>query len=286
MIRYSVAAMVAIAACCLIASPAVAQQIFVETPNTTVSDSFYENLGVDFGFSLGGGDPNGTGSRVVGLNPFGQPLGQIVFSQGGAGSAIPPFGGFDPNAGARTGFAVRNGNGGGFSLGLNLNQGSSRTLTTTTPGVTVQNGFGGSIFNGSVSPFVTGVVPVVGNGNGGVIDNGTTRALNSGQLDLSRLGQEGSHASRSNYVASSASYAAPSTAETAMASVDSIKAARQVKEAAKKSALDNLIKQVFEAEEAGDFLKARSLLRKAIKQCDEPDKKKLLRRRLTSLRGK
>ena len=283
MIRYSVAAIVAVVTCCLIASPAVAQQIFVETPSTNVSDSFFENLGVDFGFSLGGGDPNGTGSRVVGLNPFGQPLGQIVFSQGGANSAIPPFGGFDPNAGAQTGFAVLNGNGGGFGLGLNLNQGSTRTLTSTTPGVTVQNGFGGSIFNGSVSPFVTGVVPVVG---GGVIDNGTTRALNSGRLDLSRLGQEGRGQARSNYVASSASYAAPSTAETAMASVDSIKAARQAKEAAKNAALATLIKQVFDAEEAGDFLKARSLLRKAIKQCDEPVKKKLLRRRLTSLRGK
>ena len=201
MIRYSATAIVAMVACCLVAMPAVAQQIFVETPNTNVSDSFFENLGVDFGFSLGGGDPNGTGSRVVGLNPFGQPLGQIVFSQGGAGSAIPPFGGFDPNSGAQTGFAVLNGNGGGFGLGLNFSQGNTRTLTSTTPGVTVQNGFGGSIFNGTVSPFVTGVVPVVG--SGGVIDNGTTRALNSGRLDLSRLGEGGS--ARSNYVASSAS---------------------------------------------------------------------------------
>ena len=265
-----------------ICEPAVAQQIFVETPSTTVSDSFFENTGVNFGFSLPGGQ--GNGSRVVGLDALGRPLGNVTFSQGSAGSALPPFGGFDPNSGGRTGFAVLGENGGGFSLGLNFGSGSTRTLQSTTPGITVQNGFGGTLFDGSIRPFVTGVIPVVGNQRQGPIDNGVTRALNSGQLQLGNLGGEQS-TYESNYVAP-APVRSVSSAETSMASVDSIVAAREAKQAARTKKLNSLIKGSFEAEENSDYKTARSMVRKAIKVCKDPVKKKLLRRRLTSLTGK
>ena len=267
--------------CLAVPAPAAGQQIFVETPSTNVSDSFFENFGVNFGFSLPAGQ--GSGSRVVGLDPLGRPLGNVTFSQGGAASAIPPFGGFDPSAGAQTGFAVQGRNGGGFSLGLNFGTGSTRTLQSTTPGITVQNGFGGSLFNGSSRPFVTGVVPVVGNRD--VIDNGVTRALNSGRLNLGNLGGEDSYR-QSSYVAPESNHNPRSTAETSMASVESITAARKAKQLAKTNALNSLIKKSFTAEEESDFKSARSYVRKAIKKCDDPVKKKLLRKRLTTLTGK
>ena len=250
------------------------QQIYVETPFTGVSDSFYENMGVNFGFSLPGGQ--GPGSRVTGFGPFGN----VVFSQGGSQSAIPPFGGYDPNASGRFGFNYLNGNGGGFSLGLELGSGSNRTLQSTTPGVMVQNGFGGSIFDGSFRPFVTGIIPVVSDGPP-MMDNGVIRALNSGQLDLSNLG-EGTQPTYST----TSEYTRESTAQLAMASVDEIKSRKAKAQSSKKTAVDGLIRQVFDAEESGDYMEARSLLRKAIRECEDPVKKKLLRKKLTSLRGK
>ena len=51
---------------------------------------------------------------------------------------------------------------GGSPVRLNFARGSSRTISSTTPSLTVQNGFGGSIFSGQWRPFVTGVTPVVG----------------------------------------------------------------------------------------------------------------------------
>ena len=51
---------------------------------------------------------------------------------------------------------------GGSPVRLNFGRGSSRTISSTTPSLTVQNGFGGSIFSGQWRPFVTGVTPVVG----------------------------------------------------------------------------------------------------------------------------
>ena len=62
-----------------------AQQVGVSTPFTSVSDSYYENHGVGFGFSLPGG--RGPGSKVVGYNGFGRTP-NLRFTQNGAASAI------------------------------------------------------------------------------------------------------------------------------------------------------------------------------------------------------
>ncbi len=176
----------------------VAQNINGATPLTSVHDNYFESFGSNFGFSIPGGRPNG--SRVVGLGAQGQLLPNLVFFQNGTGGAIPLFGGYTPNSGARFGFGNVGPNG-GYSLGFNLAQGSTRTSTMVAPSLTVQNGFGGSMFSGQYRPFVTGVVPVVGGGAPGFsnvapgylnpgysnvapIDNGVTRAMQSGQLDL------------------------------------------------------------------------------------------------------
>ncbi len=144
-----------------ISSNCHAQFIRVETPLTSVSDSYFERMGVDFGFNFRGGQ--GNGSRVVGLLPNGQlnPTGDIVFSQNSVGSAVPPFGGFDPNTQGTFGFGVLHG-GGGYSLALFGGKGSTRSSTMTAPSIVVPNGGVGSIFSGQLSPFVTGINPVLG----------------------------------------------------------------------------------------------------------------------------
>ncbi len=115
-----------------------AQMVNVGTPFQNVGDSFYENFGTSGSYA----NNDGTFS----------------FNWGG-GNAIPPFGGYNPNNDATLGFRR-----GGFSLNLRASQGSSRTNSVTTPSVTMMNGGTGSIINSSFRPFVTSVVPVIGNG--------------------------------------------------------------------------------------------------------------------------
>lgn len=144
-----------------------AQLIRSSSPFTTVNSSFYERLGIDFGFSIGGTRVPNINDRTRGVFGYGpggiQP--NITFSQGGVNSAVPAYGGYDPNADATFGYQSRNG-GSGYHLGLRFGKGSNRSITNTTPTVVTRNGATGSIVSGSVSPFVTGIVPVVGRGSG------------------------------------------------------------------------------------------------------------------------
>jgi hypothetical protein len=80
---------------------------------------------------------------------------------GGAPAALPPFGGFRPGAGLEFGLARQWGNG-SFSLNLSAAQGRSSTLTMNAPSVMMMNGVPGFIQSGTVRPFVTGLIPVVG----------------------------------------------------------------------------------------------------------------------------
>jgi len=124
------------------AVPAVAQQVTVSTPHTTVSDSFFEHTGTSWG--------------ARGRNwffQFGPP--------GNPNGAAPPFGGFDPSAGANFGFGFGGGPFNGGFLG-NFSQGSRRSFTSVTPSVIMLNGGTGMIMDTSVSPFVMGYIPVVG----------------------------------------------------------------------------------------------------------------------------
>jgi hypothetical protein len=122
----------------------LAQQIQLTSPFQTIHDSFYENFGFG-GINLGRSGPKG----------------HWHFNTGPAGSTPPPFGGYDPGADARFGMQF----GGPLGMGFNLlgGQGSTRSNTVTAPTIVVPNGGSGSIFSGSVRPFVTGVIPVVGN---------------------------------------------------------------------------------------------------------------------------
>jgi len=123
------------------------------------SDSFFENVGVGFGFSIPSGMPNGRGSAVVGLNPQGGFAPNINFN--GVGPAPTPFGLGGSTPGATTGFAVRTPLGTAF-ITLSALQGSDRGMVSQGGSVTVINGGTGMISDTSLHPFVTSVIPVVG----------------------------------------------------------------------------------------------------------------------------
>ena len=131
----------------IVACPSIVlgQNVVVGTPFNNVGDSFYEHSGVSGSWSNGN-----------------------AFFNWGGGGAVPPFGGYDPNGDARFGFNV-----GGLNLGFTAGQGSSRFSSSQTPMVTVPNGGYGSMFSGTVTPFVTGFVPVVG-ADGGIYGGGST----------------------------------------------------------------------------------------------------------------
>jgi hypothetical protein len=101
----------------------------------TGGSSYYENIGVNWGFS-----------------------GQNFFFNNGGG-ALPPFGGHDPSADANFGFGGR-----GFFFNLTAGQGSSTTTGSQSATIVVPNGYPGFLFDGRQRPFVTGIVPVVGAG--------------------------------------------------------------------------------------------------------------------------
>ena len=264
-----------------------AQQILTETPFNTVSDSFFENHGVNFNFSLPGGG-TGPGSRIVGFGP--SAMGQnIGFTQGSAG-VVPPFGGFDPNASLNTGFSSLNGNGGGFSLGLSLGKGSTRSNVTQAPSVLTQNGFGGSIFDGGNRPFVTGVIPVVGSSGGNVPkytpvlerDNAITRAIQSGQLKIGGPvpERESRYEGPRNYSNEA------SSARHGDQSVAAIKARKAQARLAKSARLNQLIADAKALEAQGKYLDARNKYREAIVEAKDRSKKKELRASLNAIRGK
>lgn len=138
------------------------QQVKQELRFTNLNDSFYERMGVNFGFNIRGADPAG-GRGVIGLDPTGQPTpnGDIQFRQGGANAALPPFGGHDPASDATVGFATR-GSAGDLLFNFFGGQGSTRNLVTQAPVLVIPNGGQGFVSDTSQTPFVTGVIPVVG----------------------------------------------------------------------------------------------------------------------------
>ena len=270
--------------------PIQAQNINVETPFTSVSDSSYENTGVDFGFAIPAG--RGSGSRVVGLGPQGQQL-PFVMYQIGAGPAIPQFGGYSPGAS----FGIGNGN---FSLGFDLSKGSTRTNTTVAPSLTTQNGFGGSLISGQSRPFVTGFIPVVGGGFSNAApgfggygpeygqysyqpDNGVTRAIASGQLDLSR---PSTPEPRTNYTGPVTFSNEHSTAMQGDLSVSAIKARREQRLESERTQLVNAIKEAKEFESQKNYAAARAKYQEASKLTDDQKIKEQLKRLIKATRNK
>lgn len=133
-------ALAAFAFALLLATHAAAQQATVATPFRQLNDGFYENMGT--AWSLQGKGWN--------------------FNFGSPNNAAPQFGGFQPGTGANFGAAMMRGGVTGQLYG-NWSHGYRQSLVSQTPSVTLRNGVPGSVADVSVSPFVMGFIPVVGN---------------------------------------------------------------------------------------------------------------------------
>ena len=160
---------VAFAICFALVGVSNAQQVQVTTPLVNVTDSFYENIGLNWGYQSN--NPNG-----------------FSFNFGSPNSTAPAFGGFDPSSQARFGFGTSTG-GGRLSFNLSAGQGSNRTVTSSAPTLTLQNGVPGSIQDVSVRPFVVGFTPIVGGRPMGPV---TTRPVLTSPIAerMSRLRQQ------------------------------------------------------------------------------------------------
>jgi len=173
-------------------------QVTIEVRFITLTDNFFERIGVDFDFSIHNTAKNqtiGFGSVAVPgnatTNPETEPqfntldssrtvsavVGQgsgtsgntpgvftsdldIPFSQNSYGLAVPQFGGFDAAAGAQLGFAILSDIEAYFFI--NAAQGDKRSNVLQAPKVTLFNGQQAIVMDSTFSPFVISVIPVVG----------------------------------------------------------------------------------------------------------------------------
>ncbi len=142
-------------------------QVTIEVRFITLSDNFFERIGVDFDFDIDDNvtqlpeDDSGP-SVTIGLDPQGNPTSDLdlSFTQGSFGSTIPAFGGFAAGDAANFGFAILSDIEAFFVI--EAAQGDTRTNVLQAPKVTLFNGQQASVNDSSQRPFVTSVVPVVG----------------------------------------------------------------------------------------------------------------------------
>lgn len=159
-------------------------QVTIEVRFITLSDSFFERIGVDFQFDIddnsnlnnfidllpvapgpGTDSPNfyddSNPASVIGWTQAGPTADlDLSFTQGSFGSTTPTFGGFDVNTAANFGFAILSDI--EVFLLLQAAQGDNRTNILQAPKVTLFNGQQAFVSDTSQRPFVTSVVPVVG----------------------------------------------------------------------------------------------------------------------------
>lgn len=150
-------------------------QIVVEVRFITLADNYFERIGVDFDFSINDNaganfnpfaDTQSGGSRIVGNGPIdSEPFTptadlDLQFLQGSFAAAQPIFGGFEATTAANFGFAILSDIEVFFLI--QASKGDQRTSITQAPTVTMFNGQSASVNDGASRPFVTSVVPVVG----------------------------------------------------------------------------------------------------------------------------
>ena len=154
-------------------------QVTIEVRFITLSDRFFERIGVDFDFNID--DNTGLNSFVdlltnppqgpfddnsrsiaIGLGATGAPTStlDLQFTQGGFTSTRPQFGGFDANTAGQFGFAILSDIEAFFVL--EAAQGDDRTNVLQAPKVTLFNGQNAFVSDTSQRPFVISVIPVVG----------------------------------------------------------------------------------------------------------------------------
>ncbi len=158
-------------------------QVTIEVRFITLADNFFERIGVDFNMSV---DDNTGLNNYLPFLPSGQsgqanstlfddsnksvaigwtatgPTGDldVKLTQNSFGGNLPQFGGFDPNSVANFGFAILSDIEVFFVLAAG--QGDTRANILQAPKVTLFNGQFAFVSDTTQRPFVTSVIPVVG----------------------------------------------------------------------------------------------------------------------------
>ncbi|MGN0930322.1 MAG: hypothetical protein ACI4NP_01220 [Thermoguttaceae bacterium] len=153
-------------------------QVAVEVRFITISDEYFERIGVNMNLSFKPSDaasasvdddydtltPSKKG--VYGIydgsatgKPFTDNL-NVNFSQNSYGLAVPQFGNYDPSVGAQLGFAILSDIESYFFV--SAAESDSRTNVLQAPKVTMFNGQTASISDTTSVPYVSTVIPVVG----------------------------------------------------------------------------------------------------------------------------
>lgn len=153
------------------AAPPIAQ---IGTPLFSGANTGFEQISVGFGFAIPTMIPHG-GSGVVGLTQQGALAQNIQFQAGGQPTI--PFGLGPTTPGASFGYTVKSSLGTAF-FGINASEGNDRGMMGQSASVTVMDGGTGFISDTSQSPFVTGIVPVVGDGGSSVLAERLQRLAN------------------------------------------------------------------------------------------------------------
>lgn len=150
-------------------------QIAIECRFISLSDSFFERIGVDFNvnikskntdvFTSSGGVTNSTvtgRNGPVGTGAFSPEAQDIAFRQGSSSIALPMYGDYDAssNAGATLGFAILSDV--EAYLFMEAAQSTERTNVLQAPKVTLFNGQQALVQDVTDTPFVVSVIPVVG----------------------------------------------------------------------------------------------------------------------------
>lgn len=150
-------------------------QIAVEVRYVSISDEYFERIGVNFGATLKttapsvegdyGLAPSGKGiygittADSVSGKPFTETL-NVDFSQNSYGLAVPQFGNYDPSIGAQVGFAILSDIETYFFV--SASEADSRTNVLQAPKVMMFNGQMATISDVTQVPYVYTVIPVVG----------------------------------------------------------------------------------------------------------------------------
>ncbi|MFT5522861.1 MAG: general secretion pathway protein D [Pirellulaceae bacterium] len=147
-------------------------QVTIEVRFITLNDNFFERIGIDFDFDVDDNSgltngnptlPDDDGPSIsIGLDPTGSPTLDLDYSflQNSFGSTVPQFGGFDAGTAANFGFAILSDIEVFFLL--QASQGDTRSNVLQAPKVTLFNGQQAFVSDTAQRPFVTSVIPVVG----------------------------------------------------------------------------------------------------------------------------
>jgi general secretion pathway protein D len=149
-------------------------QVTIEVKFITLNDNFFERMGIDFDVRIEDGYRSPPLSErqkskiVLGISqgstptnpfPFTADL-DIAFDQNNFSAAVPQFGGFQDGLGGSIGFAILSQL--EMFFFMNAAQGDSRSNVLQAPRVTMFDGQFASINDTVQRPFVTSLIPVVG----------------------------------------------------------------------------------------------------------------------------